>query len=632
MIIVATVCTLFDAKTCIAQAGNPGYSIQMVSDNNSFMVFPGTDNTFTVYFNVSVTYDTIDEAHAVVTPNIKYTISDPSVTVKTPGDKLFPVQLARPDKAVARTPYSIRCSTPFVVTTASLLKKDVYITLYIGNDYNDQYVIRLQPGPNCCAEDPAVTCDYPDHAGWTQTKDVIFDFKLKKFNFPNDLSSLKRGDAIRVKVINYNPFLYQVNINGTDSTSQAVVDNNNLLNAFTNLTNLGTVVGNLAGGPAGGNGASFIPPKNGEPPPWKPTASEKPENQEKLIKVFVNYYGYIGQWAQTFRDLKNEINLDLYTWDHYFAAQRYLYPTCNDFAVLWQRAGDIMTMFKDLQIEIGKDYTDVTILQTQYFKDVAAYNDLLYDKNYPLQSSNRFQDSIVQRFFTGANANFNICDSLLSYKVFTLTEESMDRMKDVTPTYTSLPLFLTADSKVVTVGFSPWSDSLKLPSFPATSFELPWAQQYVYGINAGVYIAHIPTKGFSAVASDTSTTGGGPYTIVEDDPSKSEIGINAMAYLARKLNKDDYKHYNYLGASFGAAMSISSTPKPRFMAGVTFVHGRTNRLVVTFGGMGGYSTVISSGYSNYSKPGMTYVSQPTNFTKSGFASGYFLSFGYSFIN
>ena len=610
------------------------YTATLLPNDTSVMIIPEINNTFGVHLRLKVVFD--NEVHdsvqhkynvliKIVQNNTDVSLIEPAVLPQF----YFPIYQDTNFKK--GTEYLFDFVKPLTVSDAKKLLKDEYFTLNEGDASSGPYVIRFYPSPCCCEDDSPPVCTFPNHHGWIKPKDVIFDFKTMRMAFPKGSGDLKRSDAIRIRVINYNPFLYQVNINGTDSTAQAVVDNNNLLSAFTNLTNLSTIVGGLGGvgaGP-GTSGDKYQNYTTTNPTGNKhkqPNPNETLDKQEDLIKVFDKYAGIIGGYSGDFRLLKQHINSGIYQWDTYFKAQRYMYPTCTDFAILANQGQEIEKEFEALQTQISDLYSTVAKGQIAYLREIGQYADMIYDKTYALQSSNKYQDSIVHTFFTGANNNINICDSLLSYKVLTIVHESIDRMKGITPTYLSPAIFLSGDSKVVTIGFSPWSDSLRLPTFPASTFELPWAQRTIWGVNAGIYTAAISNYNYALGPLPTDST----HSKFTRNGSPVEVGIDALAYFACKVNHNR-EDYNYIGGAFGAAMSISSAPKPRIIAGFTYVHGRTNRLVITLGPMVGYAQTLSKAYSLKDPPYQT-SNPPVNYTVNLIKPGVFLSIGYSFIN
>jgi hypothetical protein len=486
----------------------------------------------------------------------------------------------------------------------------------------------------CCTGENSIACYSDKYETYKIPKEVIFDFKTKLMAFPKGSQCLRRGDAIRIKVVNFNPFLYQVSINGSDSNYSAVIDNNNLLSAFTSLSNISSIVGGLASvsgsSPGGGSTGGAVNTTYMLTTGGKTTDTSKPETkaymfQPALENLFKRHIVMIGTFSSRFRILRSTINNTLYEWDRRFRSQRYLYPTCQEFEQLASSGQEISDEFKKVQDTVNTLYTDIGNSQRDYLNALAAYSDAIRKPNLN-QGDNRFRDSLIRTYYNNAANNINICDSLLSYKILTVVEETIDRMKDVQPCYTSTPIILQGDSKLVTLTFSPWSDSLKLPVYPATSFELPWAQQIIWGVSGGIYGASLSGTNYAVQPnySSTDTT----YTILKDKGGSGEFGIDALAYVAWHLHPDQFEYYNYLGVAFGAALSIEASPKPRVLLGVSFETGRTNRLLLTMGGLAGYTQTISSAY----QPGTVYSFQPAGYTTNTIKEGFFLSVNYSFIN
>jgi hypothetical protein len=493
----------------------------------------------------------------------------------------------------------------------------------------------------CCAVPTTITCWNPDRYGQiVQPQEVIFDFKTKLIAFPKDFWHLKRGDAIQVKVVNFNPFLYQVNINGTDSNYSAVVDNNNLLSAFTSLSNITSLVQGLSAGT--GTAAASSSPQNGnegvsvvelreqrkQPSPKKDPATQPYPKQLELESLFKKHSDGIGVFGSNFRLVQSTINETFYQWDHFFAPQRHLYPTCEEFASISKASDSIHQRFQTIQGMVTDLYNSIGTSQRNYLDTVSKFFDGIRTPSSNF-SQNRFQDSLIRTYYQTALKTITVCDSILSYRVLSATEESIDRMQDVQPCYTSGPIFLTGDSKVVTLSFTPWSDSIHLPTYPNTTFELPWTQRMIWGVSAGIYGATLKSPSYAVQPSDTTV--GAPVKIVPEKRGNAEFGIDALAYLAWHLNPDRYQQYNYLGFSFGAAMSVEASPKPRVMLGLTYVNGRNNRLVITLGAIAGAAPTLSNLYTNLSAS-YSASAPPTSITVNQVKAGAFLSLNYSFIS
>jgi hypothetical protein len=192
-------------------------------------------------------------------------------------------------------------------------------------------------------------------------------------------------------------------------------------------------------------------------------------------------------------------------------------------------------------------------------------------------------------------------------------------MQGVTPCFTSAPIFFQGDSRIFSLAFKPLGDS-SLPAYGPMVFELPWSQQWVYGISGGFYAASMPNEHYTG----QQAAGDSLYRLVKDNTGKLEVGINALAYAARKLSPDNPKDYNYLGFSIGAALSINSTPKPRLLLALTYVNGHNNRLLISAGCIAGYIDKLSNAYNLTDR-----FSASGGYTKNVMQVGPFFSLNYS---
>ncbi len=87
---------------------------------------------------------------------------------------------------------------------------------------------KMNPDTGCCCNnDYSIKCFSPLTHDSVNALTVLYDFKTKNIAFLKGNECLKRGDAIRIKVVNFNPFVYKVNIDNRDSSHNAIVDNGN---------------------------------------------------------------------------------------------------------------------------------------------------------------------------------------------------------------------------------------------------------------------------------------------------------------------------------------------------------------------------------------------------------------------
>ena len=112
------------------------------------------------------------------------------------------------------------------------------------------------------------------------------------------------------------------------------------------------------------------------------------------------------------------------------------------------------------------------------------------------------------------------------------------------------------------------------------------------------------------------------YSIVENDPeNKLSVGINAL------LHYGWYFGNSNLGASvsFGPGLSLENNPKPRIMLGAGLVIGRSNKLMISGGWIGGTVKRLASAYNATA----TYNPAPTDITTDKFNNSWFISLGYA---
>jgi hypothetical protein len=233
------------------------------------------------------------------------------------------------------------------------------------------------------------------------------------------------------------------------------------------------------------------------------------------------------------------------------------------------------------------------------------------------------KDSLIQAFYRTALSTIGTLDSGLAAQPVIALRQAADHMKDVTPCYTSGPIFLQDNSRIVTIGVNPWNDSLKLPHYPPISFEVPWTQRTVFGVSGGLYWAGLHSEQYSIVTIDSTH-----HSITKNKTGIGEVGIDALAYFGFQKFSTNQKDYSYFGASCGAGLSLESSPKPRGLLGLSYINGRTNRIIITVGVIGGFTNQLSEVYQLNSNV----TAMPAGITKSEFRGSLFLSFNYSFLN
>lgn len=491
----------------------------------------------------------------------------------------------------------------------------------------------------CCKEEKSVCCD--GSTNFIEPKTVIYDFKTKKIAWPEGYNRLRRGDAVRIKVLHFNPFLYQVNINGRDSTHYALSDGSNLLSAFTSLSNLSSIVAGIANsittpGPTVAKGAdlsSVVPlaltlmsaQATGNTTPPSNDAHIDLGRQHELDALFSHYQKSIKVSAEGLELLKDSINLAAYYWARKFKSQRDPSPTCEEFSAM--TSGTLIDTFERNFFNLKESFLNrsknIKSEQEDYLNKTAKYADIIRAKD---GLTDKVTDSLIKAYYFQSVNDLSKIDSVLSYRNLQGFVETIDKIRGLKPCFTSAPIFLLDDSKIISLQIKPWKDSASgLISDIPIVFELPWTQNRIWGISAGIYVSSLHNKNYTNQHTSPTDTS---YRLINDNSGNIEFGINALAYAAWKLHPGKDNEYTYLGAIFGAGMSIESKPKPRIFLGGNFIEGRNSRLMFAMGLNIGYVDRLSSAYSQDVK----YTIAQTGFIKEELQIGGFLSINYSFLS
>ena len=470
---------------------------------------------------------------------------------------------------------------------------------------------------------------------------ITFDFKTKEISFPENKARLKKGDHVWIKVKNYNPYLYRVVVNNTDSTVYAFGDSG-ALNWFLDPTNLSAIAGNISAlniSPLlnGGqkimveqSGKEFMVPlsksnnflqsllkssddsviitKKATDATVAPTVEEKLKQHQKLTESL-----YAEITTQ-----KEKLENSLYTYSRLNAFLLELIPDGKNFTGISAKVQIIESGFMDLRKEVASLKVKITHSHNQYNTGVLPFITESYRNAH---HDVRFGDSLIRKFYAEANAFIEKMETTSGYMQQKKFIDAIESLQLLSPTYTSAPLFFTSNLKKFTIDVKPWGDSTKLPSY-STTFQLPWSQKNIWGVTGGIYISGLHSKGYSAEATiqnaDTS------YTFRDDNPGKFEFGINALAYVGWRMKEENPW---YLGGSFGTGFSIESKPKPRMFAGISALFGDNSRIVLSLGATIGYVQRLSSLYEDKKQ-----IPATEKYMKDALKCNAFFSINYSFLN
>ncbi|WP_132055371.1 hypothetical protein [Pseudocnuella soli] len=470
----------------------------------------------------------------------------------------------------------------------------------------------------------------------------MYDFRTKQLHVPKGVEKLDKRSAFQVKVVGYNPYLYKLLIDDRDSSVSAAVDSK-LLSWFVDPANLSGIVANLAstvgpiplGNPMpnvakimqipadfgirtelmkdGYNVAdsAVIPSRN-------PTIAY--ENAESILQAQVVVMEKEQGMLDDFYDQLGNFHLSV---TDFFKAQRVMFPSCDDFSK-WASAGKMNMVKRTMESyrqRINKLKMTIRDDQTKYHIAISKYREQV-DKNQNLKEG----DAIVASFYKEAATALTEAAKAVSHKNFADLKAQLEIMANSSTCYTSAPIFMMQRAKTVSIEFKPRFDSLVVPSYK-TSFVLPFIQQKVSGISGGIHYSSLSSRSYSNKTVLGSQPGDTLYQLTGNGLGAGQLGINSLAYVGWKADKDNYKA-NYWGVSFGAGLSIESKPKPRVLLGGSYISGEDNRLLITAGIIAGQVARLSSAFNT-----TTQYRQPvSDVVVDRLTLGAFLSVNYSFLN
>ena len=516
----------------------------------------------------------------------------------------------------------------------------VFFSTQIYAQKNKPSEKKVTGSNDCCCKDTAA-CFEKDGTYIKQpangSKDIILDFRARALGIPKAImqkGGIKKGDYIRVKVVNYNPFLYKVSVDNRDSSVSQPIDAG-FLGMFLSPDKFSGAVAGLIS-TVGTAPPSVQPPKinaaitekvsylnkNGFSPRMPMVLKDINDNLLLVLsdqdKVKINLEDYIKHTDSTKNEiiaLRKKIEEKFYDITAEYANLQKLYLDCNSLTLsaIQAMADSYSTSLKSYLKEARDISYDIYDHSRQFKFTLAPYKTII-DSNATFKIKYNFVDT----FFKIAALEVTALDTSVSSKKISEMYAAFMKLAQNTTCYTSLPIYISNDVKVLSISLKPVDDKSNLPAYQ-TSFAIPDYQYRIWGVSGGIYVCGLKNEIYTNKRiSDTS------FNLIAEKQNKIQIGVNALAYIGWRV----FPKSNYLGACFGAGMSLESKPKPRILFGASFITGEKNRVSFSAGLVAGYVNMLSGGFSTtipYTKPAENYQ---RDFLK---ASG-FLSINYSFLS
>lgn len=525
---------------------------------------------------------------------------------------------------------------------------------------------NINKEPCCCDKEESKCIPKGEAAG---TTDILVDFKSKQIGKKKEWYNVKKGDFVRIKVMNYNPLLYKVVINSTDSSVSSPFDAK-ILTSFFDPSGLTSITGSLAEKA----GISPIPtnlndesnymqlkdPSNDDntiscnpfinicpldhdkcttitkkTPAKRIAATGKVVTPEKTIIIvdtaacLKSYYTKVATFLYlenlTISKLKKGIDAKLYEALRINKIRSELYPDCESFkkTVIDELIKGFETKFDgfydSLTSIIGKENNHLN----EYLGYMASYQPFI-QKNAEL----KINDSLARKFFTEAMTALKKLRDDIGYDKLASLVSKMEMFKLYSSCFTSLPIYINDDVKKINLELKNIHDSLNLPGY-STSLILPFLQKKVWGVSSGLFLSGLRNENYNVSVAEINLPGGGKdtvYNLIAEKRDDLQIGAGAQAYIGWRANSAEKP--NYWGLTFGAGLSIEAKPKPRVLLGGTFITGEKNRFAVSVGLVCGYVRRLSNAF-NASTP---YTLEPKDITRDQLEVSSYLSLSFSFLN
>jgi hypothetical protein len=496
-----------------------------------------------------------------------------------------------------------------------------------------------QEAKECCCVETSTCCKMK--GGFDLSKDiryVVYDFATKNIKRPDGWRKLRKGDFIGIKVLNYNPYLYKVSIEGKDSSIPALNDGK-LLSWFLDPANLNGIVANLINKvgtvPAPANATdnnSDMRFANAVVPGVRrlrtqsnnqPNINVNTDSIQQVVNIQAAQFKRIKQSKEVANAQKRDIDKMFYDYTKALSVLRKLSPDCDAFRTLMDDAKkttientfDTLRNYNTAKLVSAQDSFD------QYQLAMAPYT-AVTAKTPNLKAA----DDLVRQFYREFALFSDKIDSALSYKSVSALIARLESAALLRSCYVSFPIQVAEDMRKISIDFRPRFDTLALPAYTSTLL-LPLIQRRVWGVSSGINISGLRNQGFVNKTIPGVGTGAAPtYVLTRDNAGDVQLGINALAYAGWKVRDNDKP--NYWGLCFGAGMSIESKPKPRVLLGGSFITGEKNRIVLSVGVIGGFVSQLSNAYI----AGESYTTPATDFLKDVIRSSAFISVNYSFLS
>lgn len=442
---------------------------------------------------------------------------------------------------------------------------------------------------------------------------IEIDFKTKAIKSNIPLDNFKTGDFYNLKIVNFNPYLYNVEISKKDSIVP-INEMPELIDIF-NISKLNSMVANLSEiiGKTSGlinlnkrrfaiNNSKFTEPneiidlivcrnsifnklsKNNS------NVLSKNDSIQIIDSIMIsafNNYKYLKKQVYNIRN-----NIEQFTYNHSkdIFKKSILIPDSNTLAEINNVPLNIKTLennFLQIKKSVQDNFEQNQTIYFNYLKLSLEYGTIISKdtilKKFNLMINN-FNDSLIK--------TQTFIDTAFNYKVFVKIVSNSLNTNVSDFSYCSLPLQIAEDCNTLEISIIPIDKSKNLQSYN-TKIIFPLKQKYFFGFSTGFYVSLLNNEVYSnkAIAS-TDTT----YMLIKEDIGKFEGGVTAQFNIGTSIFKNIP-----VNIGFGTGLTIANKPQPRLFLGGGIALGKRNKVIANIGIIAGYVNKLSNAFDINSK-------------------------------
>lgn len=456
---------------------------------------------------------------------------------------------------------------------------------------------------------------------------ISFDFKTKSFN-PFSFEDIEEGDYYQLKITNFNSNLYKVSLVAQDTVLETKIEfptfGSFSVDALTKVFDLSTKT----------DTDTWV---NQMDRKSKPVIVDK--EKEKLIKRIQLEIDNLYKINKDIIDIKTHVDILVFKIKKQILASQVEYKEDDIYEKLTAKFNfsDIIDSIEINRSSLSAILKDATEKEKSYLGFIKDYNKYLDEKTG--DENIKAENVTVKTGYANVIKVLGVAlDSLSAEKSAQLLSGVIYVHNNKDYIYKSLPFRLSGDLGTLELKIEPRDPSKSLLQNYSTTIQFPdlYKKERFFGINTAFYISGLHDESYSVSTSEkikTTIDSSGAeipsdtvqnYTVYQNNSGNTEIGMQALVCLGFRIFDSDYSKFMF---SFGPAINLNNTVRPRVSVGAGLAFGKRNILTINGGWIGGSVNVKSDAIVI---GGAGTETKPDQLTNSKFSSSWFFSLGYFF--